>query len=604
MSLVMRSDLSAAFRTAAAETLIFLLLVLLNPFEIVEWSEQRSHDVWQRVYAPSYDPTAGGKKAGPPARGTAYGRNRITVVYTDDNTLKALRQTRPISAFALSDMIDDVLMAGGDNAAPRAIFVDFLLTYAAPEGRTAAQLVAEIPALRQACGERRSDGPELSPFHCLLVRAAAITHYDQWRSSPHCRDSTLATILCIRRTGGTPLIFADPRPGSEKPASAKVESAGLDALGRVAVTTPVAFHERRYPMVDPARAGDREHKRFSLYPAPALYAAYCGEGRSRCDPNPIVWDDQRLPGWSKRYERQLDVIWGIGAKSDFTRMIDARGTPDQRCEPASPGKIASLALLIRLLVSGVNLPAGSPCVYTDAIPYEIFQSQVSQKELAALLADRLVLIGGQFSDSNDIVPAPPFGSLPGIYYHAMALDNLIQRGEHYPKVAVPIVPLLDATWTDLANLLAVGLVGFALALAGRILARRQREDWKSVRDMGDDLAKRILISLIFALFLIIILITMAGSARLIPESFNVVAVTLVCLFGLARLAWTASQPVRVLLYRNSAFVRFLGELFAPPEHDAPASEAALATGGEANEGADAHPGDAGRGPGPDHQAPA
>jgi len=562
MSGGLRANAAAAARRATAEALVFLLLVLINPFEIVQWSEQRSRDIWQRIHAPRYV-VLDEKGNPPPSRpGTAYGRNKITIVYSDDQTLNALDQTRPLSAFALTDMIDDVLYASGDKSAPRGVFVDFLLTHAAPPGLSGADLVAAIPGQRAACAERHA-GASLSPFLCLVARTAEITKYEAWASDTHCRDSNLATIKCISDKGGTPLIFADPRPPARD--GPPLESPALDALSTVAAIAPVTVDEVGYPMVDPQRAG--EQRPFQLYPAAALFAAYCYAQPAPCSPSPIGADEQNLPAWSSQYETPIDVSWGIGPKSDFTRMMDERlaGSLEQRCGPAS--NQSAVGTLFRLLTAGINRGGKSPCVYTDAIPYEIFQSQISQEDLASLLRGRLVLIGGQFADSNDIVDAPPFGALPGIYYHAMALDNLIQRGDAYPEIAQPIVTGLDMTWVDMSTLVAIFLVGFILALATRILLVRRSGQAMSLAQTGADLGKRFVIALIFALFLVLILITMIGSVRLIPESFNLVAVTLVCLLGLLRLAWVAADPVRVWLLRHSAFVRFWSRLFAPLDEE-------------------------------------
>jgi CHASE2 domain-containing sensor protein len=588
MSRELRANAAAAARRATAEALAFLLLVLINPFEIVQWSEQRSRDIWQRIHAPRYVVLDKKRQPPPPLPGTAYGRKQITVVYSDDRTLEALGQTRPLSAFALIDMMDDVLYVGGEGAAPRAIFVDFLLTHAAPPNTKGADLVSAIPSQSAACAERRKQDPPLSPFQCLIVRTAEITRYKDWADDPFCRESNLATIRCILKEGGTPLIFADPRPPVRT--GPPLESPALDALSTVAAIAPVAVAEVGYPMVDPQRAADREQKPFQLYPAAALYAAYCYAAPSPCDPTPVRLDDQARAAWSWRYENPIDVTWGIGPESEFTKMMDKRlaGSLKQRCQPAA--NQSAVGTLFRLLTAGINTEAKPPCVYTDAIPYEIFQSSISQEDLASVLRDRLVLIGGQFADSNDIVDAPPFGALPGIYYHAMALDNLIQRGASYPEIAQPIVTGLDMTWVDMSTLLAIFLVGFILALATRILLVRRSGQAMSLSQTGADLGKRFVIALIFALFLILILITMIGSVRLIPESFNLVAVTLVCLLGLLRLAWVAVDPVRVWLLRHSAFVRFWSRLFAPlddePKRAAAGKKKAAPKGRRRREGAE------------------
>ncbi len=43
------------------------------------------------------------------------------------------------------------------------------------------------------------------------------------------------------------------------------------------------------------------------------------------------------------------------------------------------------------------------------------------------------MVGGQFRASNDWVESPVHGQAPGVQYHAMALDNLIEDGADYRR---------------------------------------------------------------------------------------------------------------------------------------------------------------------------
>ena len=54
-------------------------------------------------------------------------------------------------------------------------------------------------------------------------------------------------------------------------------------------------------------------------------------------------------------------------------------------------------------------------------------------DLARVLAGRLVMVGGQFRASNDWVESPVQGEAPGVHYHAMALDNLVEDGANYRR---------------------------------------------------------------------------------------------------------------------------------------------------------------------------
>lgn len=562
MGLDRLSSLSFAARAALAEALVFLLVILINPFGIVEWSEDRSRDIWQRLHAPHY------AAAGSKAPGAERGRDQVTVVYLDDNSLERLALSRPLSTFALADIIEDLALVGGQGGAPRAMFIDFVLTDSAPQGSTGAQLVAQIPLQRDACAQRLDGGKGLSPFQCLLVKVAELTRYESWRDRPHCRESSLATLACIREAGGLPLIFADPRPGAESlsPVSrAPTGSAALDALGEVAMTAPVAFHERHYPVAAPANGKDRANRPFRLYPASALYAAWCAEPKDRCRPNPMAKSVEKGLAWPADYDGTIDVVWGVGGRSELLGALSdhVAGTQEQSCTPGTTDTWDTGLRALRLFASGVNFDEEKPCIYQEAIPYEIFQSGLSQEQAVKALGGKLVLLGGQFRDSNDVVPAAPFDGLPGVYYHAMALDNLIEGGTDYPRAQEPIFEALDVTWVDLLNLAAILAVAFLLALATAELDRIEESRRKSGTAFAADLFLRIVVAAVFASIIVGTMIIMVGPVGVIPASFNVVAVTLVCMYGIIRLGWAALLPVRVLLLRRFAFIQVLSALLAP-----------------------------------------
>jgi CHASE2 domain-containing sensor protein len=56
---------------------------------------------------------------------------------------------------------------------------------------------------------------------------------------------------------------------------------------------------------------------------------------------------------------------------------------------------------------------------------------------AAVLAGRIVLVGTFLSALDDAVVSPVHGRLAGVYQHAVALDNLITFGSHYPTQPSP-----------------------------------------------------------------------------------------------------------------------------------------------------------------------
>lgn len=50
-----------------------------------------------------------------------------------------------------------------------------------------------------------------------------------------------------------------------------------------------------------------------------------------------------------------------------------------------------------------------------------------------LLRERIVFVGVNLPALNGRVISPVQGQLPGVYFHAVALDNLITYGANYPR---------------------------------------------------------------------------------------------------------------------------------------------------------------------------
>lgn len=65
------------------------------------------------------------------------------------------------------------------------------------------------------------------------------------------------------------------------------------------------------------------------------------------------------------------------------------------------------------------------CAYT----FTVFEEQLDDESLREALADRVVLVGTHLVGLNDRVPSPVHQQIPGVYLHAMALDNLMTWGE-------------------------------------------------------------------------------------------------------------------------------------------------------------------------------
>jgi len=63
--------------------------------------------------------------------------------------------------------------------------------------------------------------------------------------------------------------------------------------------------------------------------------------------------------------------------------------------------------------------------------WDLLRSETDEPEIA--VKDKIVMIGGKFSFTADFIDPPGHAKLPGVYLHAMALDNLLIYGNSYRR---------------------------------------------------------------------------------------------------------------------------------------------------------------------------
>lgn len=573
------TDLLKATLKAAAEALIILFIALLNPFEIAKWGDDHSHEIWERLAAQEYAELAGKRHGAPPDAGE--GRNAITVLYYDDASIARLGKKLPLSAFDLADTMDDVVALAGREK-PKALFIDLLLTNAAVEASGLSVLDAiKAPETRAKCATRT--GSDLSPFRCLVLRIAELTQYDQWSTDQSCQDSVPAKIACIQAHHGMPIFLADPRIGSrnaDDPLALAVPSPALDALDTIAAALPVDIAPHEYPLVTLQGAEARKQHRYRLYPAAALYAVWCGlptaaarvqQATGPCRQRPVLDDEDARLNWSERFDAPLDIDWAAGPKLSGAlkdrpeRLLVERDK--EPCAHADPSLGAMSWQFFRMLTAGIGKPEPKPCIYTRAFPNDITQTAgFSAQDGRKIFGGKLVLIGSQFADSNDVLKTAPLGNLPGVYFHAMALDNLIERGENYSRVPAKIADFLSMSRTDLFNFVVMFVIAFILAVAVQWL-KHLHEHYRIHCNGGQNLSGRhaqagpetlggLLVARLLVVFLAILIVFIAARFFIgisgaqasdltgwVPASFNIMGVVMIVAMGVCDLLITALEPV-------------------------------------------------------------
>lgn len=562
---VPRTALRKVSRAAVRDALVFALIAIVNPFDIVGWSEMRSHELWEKIQAHNY-PFESDAQKGP-------ARDNISLIYFDDASVRRQSGTKSLDSFGVLDLIDDISPPALENPVaagiaerhepdrPVAIFVDLLLDEAAPDGMNVAdllELAAMAPTAKsddaRNCDRRvpPKSGPALSPFRCLVLRVAELTAYHVWHGDARCDQNTLARLECIRNAHGLPIIFADARRPLESDALDKPldPTAAQEALTKVAIMSPVTVNQRDYPMVTPSDAAMRRNRRFQLYPAAALYAAWCFASPSgKCAP--VDMATIAASRWPESFDAPADVVWGIGPQPaqpddpawlhDPTHLL---ATAQDPCAPAQPGYLQVVRHMGQMALSGF-MKTPTACSYVRAFPSDIFQSgSFSTEDRQSLTVGKLVIIGGDFLSSSDRIPTAPYGSLPGVYLHAMVLDNLLERGAAYSKPPVTLVGAFNRY--DLVTMVVIMMVALVVGIARHKLASaatRRRRGPAHLRGFWRGLGHRAAIAATAAGILLLAYVLVTASRVPIPRDVNLVAATLFAALGLLDLARLALEPV-------------------------------------------------------------
>jgi hypothetical protein len=379
----------------------------LNMFGLEGLSDRLADGVYQRITAADYGASRKGQQA-------------VSVVYLDEpgvDNLKGFGWTRFPPTFEQQwTMLDDVLQAGG--APPAAVFVDFVYL---------------------------GQGGPAEGFDTFRNGVAAATRADAWKDRPACVADPLMKIACIVAAGGTPIVFARPA-ASDLDLFTDLQK----SLDQVSVLAPALVRAEAYPIISryddmpPAQAKALGVHQFDISPAAAMYVAFClkhdgcgvpvlqtlkAAGRQALAGKPA-----RSPQVEKVFDFPLDVVWGSRPDPDYLRITKAVSGQPAACRGTSSGLLGRFWEQFQA-ARGPGSGHRQECPYTLSLGYDRMVAGVGlqTEDLQRLLAGKLVMVGGQFRASNDWVDSPVHGQAPGVHFHAMALDNLIEANADYRR---------------------------------------------------------------------------------------------------------------------------------------------------------------------------
>ncbi|WP_337998007.1 CHASE2 domain-containing protein [Oleispirillum naphthae] len=277
---------------------------------------------------------------------------------------------------------------------------------------------------------------------------------------------------------------------------------------------------------DPCRPGGRPAA------AAALYRIWCA-GRSDCS----VPDDAA----------PMAVRWGEAFPAGYAAAHPGLHGLDAVCPSAAHRLLRSARILLGELGYGLggeqSLRLPPLCSYHPVLKAEWLLApdgtHADARAVMDLLRERMVLIGGSLSGEQDIAHSPVFGDVPGVYVHAMALDNLMTLGSRYYRPWPGLWGGLG--WNDLIEVLLLALFGWCGNwLRHRYRRGRQEENaWRNVR------AAALVAGLLLLAGLVVGLGTVLACVEVLRfEPINWVGLFLAC--------WVIAYPMVVELLERAA----------------------------------------------------
>jgi hypothetical protein len=295
----------------------------------------------------------------------------------------------------------------------------------------------------------RADAGETWParyaYHARLAKALARyrpkavffdIYFSQARSDPSL--PALAEALCALRRQGTE-VFLGAVPDAEGSDSLRAELEALagkcfhkvglqytpDSLDRLAWT---------YPLREQSEDGVLPNAALAIYEH-----AYAG----------------RIP----EEEGELALTWGLSTAAYGVRWVEPGAAESSRlyCRADMGWRDALLPAGAREKLAGNDKPL---CVFHNTLYAGDLAAGSEEEEavLKQLLQGRTVMVGTALANSPDRVQSPLHGRIPGVYLHAMALDNLLTYGAGYPR-EIHLIGKIDSAhlWLYLFLALSVTL---------------------------------------------------------------------------------------------------------------------------------------------------
>ena len=307
------------------------------------------------------------------------GQEDITVILIDDTSLESFNESWPPTYHLQSTLIKEII-----SYKPRGVFIDFLYSsdHSTPED-TIEQLAFDIPPLADV-------------FNVPIFLAKTDS---SWKNTPQLikENFEFLNVSWSQENNYYPLEI----------------STNIDGVNHTEVT-----------------------------PATKLYSIFCQSNHSSC---PKTFD-------KIKDHKVMSIRWGVMVPSfnqkfkEYTKSCLSGSYDTKPVEGITNSTLNKLGLSYLLVKNQLFWKASSKvfqdCYYTQTInAAALFSSSEKVKMLLqSILTDKLVLVGAKINSAPDLHNSVIHGQIPGVFYHAMALDNLISLNGEYIVKAKSIIP--------------------------------------------------------------------------------------------------------------------------------------------------------------------
>ncbi|MAZ89919.1 MAG: hypothetical protein CL693_19965 [Cellvibrionaceae bacterium] len=382
---------------AVAAILVSIFQIFADPFGLASTTDRLSSLLFSALASPFY-----GTSYNPPAENysTEYsdrlvkGRDEIVILLFDDQYLEHNEWQWPLSPFTHAQLLQSIVDSGAQS-----VFVD--LSY-----------VADSKERSQSLGRMMSAANDLWIQDQVPVFFAGM----MYKPVPEF-DGVPAAHSALVEMYAEDYQYLLKEVAFEKHEHAhRGEHSHQDAHDH----RHQSEHEHRHEdqlLHQNSHMHQHEHGYKSDTAAYAIYKHWC---KSHSCPTFTAEDEAKT----------MFIQWGYAPAGSMARYYQKTGV---ECQAERQGFFSGVWQSLKLFVvhafNGFSGNWRPSCLYHTNV--SLLLPTESPEALSTLVKDKIVLLGAHLKQYPDISESPVHGQVPGVFWHAAALDNLIEFGPNF-----------------------------------------------------------------------------------------------------------------------------------------------------------------------------